>query len=345
MKQLTKSTLFILFISCLLSSPAFAASTGSAVFRLSMAGNYPDSHPVVQNAILPWLNEIEVQSKGKVVVTYYGPDILIPQTAHFEAVRKAYVNMAHQHYGQSQAKLLFTSTMAIPSDFKNSLGASSAAWRLYKNLPELQKEYEGIKLLTLHSSPPLTLFTNFKITQFSDLQHKKILCDTSDTALILRALGATPLLEPMQSWVHNFSTLSADGAVLSFDMLNSYNLMRLPLSYYLDLNVNVTPAWIGISKQDFEALPRDLRYIIENTSGEKLSLKIAQVLDSTCVSTKKTVTSANIEAIKLPVQSEQKCIEELKNIAQNAWIVHSKEARIENGEKILERIRRIYKSS
>ncbi len=321
-----------------------AATNSPQVYRLSLTGSYPDSHPAVAGVLLPWAREIDEKTNGRVIITYYNPDTLFPESMHFEAVRKGNAAMAHQLCGLSKNSLAVSGVMRVPSALNASQEASAALWRLYRNSPELQNEYADIKLLALHTTAPLQLHTNFPVKKISDLKNKKILCPDNDTAAMLGACGAIALVTPMREWQQDFASLSADGAAAPFDMFGVYNLARLPVTYSRQVDLSVMPCWLGMNKNEWEALPRDCRQIIEAASGEKLSLKIAQALDNACKNTQNTLAQNGLRMQKQDAAEAEEWRLALEPAAKEAWLAQMKSANIDNGEKILERARRIYKT-
>lgn len=346
MNKSTTLSLLLLLLLLLPAQAAFSASQSSQpAYRFAMAGSYPLKHPVAEQVILPWIEDIQSASKGRILITYYPPETLLPQSAYLDAVRKNDAAMAHQNNSLSRSALPISSVLFVPSALKNSPSASSSFWRLYRNLPELQKEYANIKLLALHTTPPLQLFSTFAAHKPEDMTGKKILCASNDAAMLLRALNAEPVILPEQSWLQEFDARSADGAVTTFDAFASHNLERLPITHVLQFDLSVSPCWIGMNSSEWDSLPRELKQIIDSRSGEKISLKIAQVLDETCQNQRNKMILKEISVKNLNGDNKEEWRLNVEPVAKSAWLEQMKSRKIGDGEKILERARRYYSAS
>lgn len=92
-------TLLASLVLTLVTPPALWAAqprTPERVYRLAMVGTYPDSHPVVSEVLAPWLAEIALKTGNRLIITYYAPNVLLPESANIEAVRKNSVALADQ---------------------------------------------------------------------------------------------------------------------------------------------------------------------------------------------------------------------------------------------------------
>lgn len=341
MNKSVTATLIFIFMLAATAPVSFAAQNSPQIYRFSMSGAYPESHPVTAQVILPWIEEIKSASKQRVLITYYPPNTLLPQSTHMEAVRRNSAAFAHQNIAVSRTPMPISKVLEVPSGLTSSQSASSSFWRLYRNLPELQKEYADIKMLGLHTTPPLQLFSATEINTYGELAGKKILCSGVNAALLLRTLDAIPLLAPESNWQQIFYEENADGALATFDT----SLPLLPFTHVLCLDWAVEACWIGMNLNEWEALPRELKQVLENRSGEKLSLKIAQVLDNTCLEQQKELAVRGVAFQKPGDGQKKKWQSAVEPVAKYVWLEQMKNAKINDGEKMLERARRYYKTS
>jgi TRAP-type C4-dicarboxylate transport system substrate-binding protein len=330
---------FASLLLCLaISSPVWSAQrTPEKIHRLSMSGSYPDTHPLVLEVLLPWAEEIREKTQGRVVITYYNPDLLFPEKTHFGAVRQGNLALGQQFCGRSPETFVLNSILGVPAGLGSSGSASAAILRLYKSQPEMQREYSAIKLLTLYAAPPFQLHSLFPLESPEDLRGKRILCSDSSLAAMLSAAGAIPLLLPEASWAESFSGLEAQGALLSFDLFSLYNLDRLPLTRSIILNISTEAGWLGMNKSAWESLPRNLRQIIESSSGDGLSQRMAQALDKAAGANRGLLAERGL-LMRAPDEEERRrWLESLEPAARSGWLERMRTARIGNAEKILER--------
>lgn len=339
----------MLLAALLLSGPqnagAAQARAPEKVYRLALCGIYPDAHPVVEKLILPWAENIARKSKNRLIITYYGPNIMVPEESHHEAMRRGIIAMAQQSAAVRLDQLPVTAFLSVPGGLSSSQSASAALWRMYKNSPELRKEYENLKLITLYAAPPAQLHLTIRTDEPHNLKGIRILCQDEYMAAVLRNLGAIPLILPAGSHYEALLQKRAEGTALPFDMAVRYGLENFPFVQSVCLDINATPCWLAMNKSVWDALPRDLQHIIDSESGEKFGIKIATTLDAASASGKALMAARGVHIKELGKNEKSAQLELIAPDAQKLWIARAKAVRLPEPEKFLERAARFYKAS
>lgn len=323
------------FVFLTISGSAPAAQPGAQ--RLALIGGYPDSHPVVSELIVPWTEKIAEKSDYKLIITYYGPDIIVPTETHFEAMRRGIAPLAQQSAHSARAALPLSSFFSIPTGLSSSLVGTDAMWRTYKNSPDLRREYEPYKLISLHSSTPTQLHLNFHVKDADDLKEKRILCSDKYTAAVIKSFGAEPFILPQREYLNALKSRQADGVALPFDLLSSFGLESYAFSQSLCLNINVTPCWILMSMSSWNALPREMQRLFDAEIGEGLSMQIAGALDAAAASGKARLAGKGVH-IKELGRDENRLLRTLgAQAARELWIEDMRTAKYQSTERFLER--------
>ena len=106
MKKVLFAVLALLGVSV---SAAYAAPV-----ELRFTSVYIDRHPVVQNAFIPWMEEIKKRTNGEVVITYFNPGTICPNGEMFSAVRSGAVDIACTNNHLSNGALLLSAAAHGP---------------------------------------------------------------------------------------------------------------------------------------------------------------------------------------------------------------------------------------
>ncbi|MDL2285683.1 TRAP transporter substrate-binding protein DctP [Desulfovibrio sp. OttesenSCG-928-F07] len=264
-------TLLMAMVFCL-GTVGVAHAASDKVYNLNMTGGYMDRHPTVQNAFIPWAERIKQRTNGKVVITYFNPNTLGPEGENFELARKGQIDIGHNHFARNPGRLLVSSVGDIPTEFTHPPAFSVALWRMYNEIPEMQKEFEGLKVLAFHSSAPVQFdwVIDKNITNVADVKGKKVLVASGEQARMVRAMGGNPMIIPVTDYYLSLSRNMADGCILPIAPLRSFKISEALKSITV-CSYSVAGWWIGMNQNTWNSLPKEYQDIIMEESGEKLS--------------------------------------------------------------------------
>lgn len=335
-----------------LALPPWASAAAAAAqrqpektYRIAFIGTYPDNHPVVEEVFTPWAKSIAEKSRNRLIITYYGPDILIPEEAHLEAVRRGSAPMAQQTIASGGTRLRLSSFLYVPGGISSSKSGTTAFWRMYRNTQEIRNEYEDYKLISLHASAPVQLHLNFQLKNPGGLKGMRILCQDAYLATMLRAAGAIPLILPERDFYREMSLGKADGVTMPFDMFLAYKLDELPFMQSLCLNICVPPYWTAMNKALWEGLPRDLQRILDAEINEGFAMKIAATLDFSSATAKARLAGRGVHIKELNRIEAESWNSIMAPAAQELWMSNMAAARLKEPEKFMERAVNFYKAS
>lgn len=362
-RALPVARLLLLFLSALLlpglplcrlvspwSGQAWAAQPGDGkVQRLSMIGSYPEEHALVQGVIVPWIEEIREKTRGQLILTYYGPDVFMDDAALFQAVRAGHPALALQLAGRNPRQPAPGGAASLPGGPAGAVAATAAFQRLYRNFPAVQREYSELKLLALHVAPPRRLLTFFTLpgpeaeenprAAGAALQGKKILCSTEGAALLIRALGAEALSLHPARWQAEALRLEADGAMLSFDFFQAWQLDKLPLAESLPLELGAETGWLGMNKALWEALPWETRRTLDGAAGEALGLRLAAALEEAAAENQARLAGRLMPESLLSKAEQAAWNAAVETAAREDWLQGMSRAGLDGAGKMLERLR------
>lgn len=252
---------------------AVLAVTGAAAsaepVNLKLAHFLPTANGMHTDFMEPWARNLETCSNGAVEVEIFpGGTQLGNPTKLYDAVRAGAVDIAHGLAGLPGGRFERTRIAEMPFLFDSADQATRALWSIF---PEyLEQEYPGVKILALHASNPGQIHTTEKPVQTpEDMAGLRLRFPTEATAAMVEALGGTPVGLPPGAVYENAEKGVIDGAVFTWDTMQSFNLAEV-MKHHLDAKTYVVTFWFGINQRTYDSLPAEARDCVDQASGEAL---------------------------------------------------------------------------
>lgn len=339
------SKLLILSVCLSIVGVSSAANAADDVIRVNMTTGYMEKHPVVQRTWIPWTKEVKEKTNGKLEIVFFNPNTLCPEREHFEATKKGQVGIGHQITGMNQGRLPVSAVLDMPNIMTNSLAASEAYWRVFESTPEMQKEYDGIKILAIHSSAPNQFdMAKGQITNLREIKGKKLLTVSGDGARILRALGASPMVMPGTDFYLSLSRNMADGCMLPMAPLRSFKISDALTSITL-CSIRMDSFWMGMNQALYDSLPADCKKVIDETTGLAMSLRIGQSLYDGNEEDRVGLEKDGIKMNQISAQERQKWVDLAVPPMRENWFKQMKQRKFNNAQQIYDNTQKIFKES
>lgn len=246
-----------------------SASASAQTINLKLAHFLPTANGMHSQFMEPWARELEACSGGTVAVEIYpGGTQLGNPTKLYDAVRAGAVDIAQGLSGLPGGRFQRTRIAELPFIFDSADEATRALWSLQDEY--FAAEFPGVKLLALHAHNPGQVHTtNKKVETQADLQGLKLRFPTEAAATMIGALGGNPVGLPPGAVYENAEKGVIDGAVFTWDTMQSFNLAEV-MNYHLDAKAYVTTFWFGINQNTYDGLPENVKTCIDKSSGEAL---------------------------------------------------------------------------
>lgn len=258
-------TASLLIVSIVISTATFAADT----IELKMSHFLPSTYPVQRDFLEPWARELEARTNGRVKVQIFPAGSSFGHVAkQMDQVRAGVVDIAHGLTGIPRGRLPRTSIIDLPFLVQTSDAASRTLWKLYPKY--LKSEYPGVKVLALHAHNAGLIHTrDKKVTSIDDLKGLRLRTPSLAISMMLEELGASPVGMPPTQVYENLEKGVIDGTVFPWDAVNGFKLYE-PLNYHLDARAYTTSFFFVMNERKYNALPADIRQVIDEMSGEAL---------------------------------------------------------------------------
>lgn len=330
-----KRCLFTLIGIMLLTVVAHAAPV-----ELRFTSVYIDRHPVVQNAFIPWMEEIKKRTNGEVVITYFNPGTICPDSEMFSAVAAGAVDIASNNCSRTNGALPLSDAGNIPFLFQNAESAAMAMWRMSQKNPEWAAEFKDMKLLTQYTSALMMLHSVKKpITKLGDLRGMKITTVGGLDRDILKSLKASPILMPLPDTYMSLSRGMADGCSLAIAPLRSFKITEC-LKYTTNDPISASPMWMAMSKQAWERLSPGQQKVFEELSGEALARSLGRALDEGVAADSRWMEEQGHTFLKFAPEEKAKLVKATAGIAEK-WISKMEKQGKTDPRGVLDELRRL----
>jgi TRAP-type C4-dicarboxylate transport system substrate-binding protein len=264
----------------LLATPA-AAQT----FTLKVHHFLPSNSTAQRQLIEPWCIKIEAESSGKLKCQIY-PSMQLggsPQQL-FDQARDGVADIVWTLPTYQAGRFAKSEVFELPFLTKSSSGTSEALWDYIQ--ANALDEYRGLKLLAAHVHDGAHLhFTSKVIRTLDDMKGLKLRAPTRIGAKVLAALGAVPIQMPIPQVPESLTKNVIDGLSTPWEIMPTLKLEEIckthteTSSKQAKLSNSIFTFAMNAAK--YEALPAELRQVIDRNSGRELSRRAGEIWDST----------------------------------------------------------------
>jgi TRAP-type C4-dicarboxylate transport system substrate-binding protein len=218
---------------------------------------------------------------------------------------------------------------------RNAEATSKALWEYVQQYAP--NEFADVKLLATHVHGPGVFHTTGKqIKTVADLKGLKVRAPTRQTNRFLAALGATPVAMPVPQVGEALAKGVIDGAVIPWEVVPSVKVQELT-KFHTEtdpaLPAFYTSTFIfAMNKAKYDALPPDLKKVIDANSGVVLSGEIGRAFIEADAIGRKTVAADTINVI--PKEELENWVKLGQPIA-DAWVADMT-AKGANGKQLVD---------
>jgi TRAP-type C4-dicarboxylate transport system substrate-binding protein len=195
--------------------------------------------------------------------------------------------------GYSANRFVRSQVFELPFMMTNAGATSRAAWDWVQK--HAMDEYKDVKLLAVHVHGPGVLFTKNKpITRIEDLRGLKMRGPTATITKMLANMGATPVGMPVPQVPEALSKGVIDGAVIPYEVAPSLKVNEL--TRFASETPKGSPALyttffvVPMNRARYDALPPDLKAVIDKNSGRELSAFLGSTQEGNDVPGRKAFT-------------------------------------------------------
>jgi TRAP-type C4-dicarboxylate transport system substrate-binding protein len=242
----------------------------------------PVSSTTHKDFIAPWAEAIEAQSGGRIRIEIY-PSMQLggkpPQL--FDQVRDGVVDVAWTLAGYTPGRFPKLEVLELPFVPGTAKATSAAAHAFYE--AHARDELASVHPLMVHvHGPGVFHMRNAPIRTLEDLAGKKIRVPSRPINEALNTLDATPVGMPAPAVAEAITRGVVDGAVLPYEVTVSLRVHELTNSHTElvgERGLYTAVFLFLMNKERYEALPDDLKSVMDANAGIPLALQIGAVWD------------------------------------------------------------------
>jgi TRAP-type C4-dicarboxylate transport system substrate-binding protein len=219
----------------------------------------------------PWMEKVEKESGGRIKFEGY-PAMQLGGTPPqlYDQARDGVVDIVWTLPGNTAGRFPRIEAFELPFMMNNAEATSKALWEYHQT--QAPDEFKETHVIALHVHGPGMFHTvNKPIRAPGDLRGLKMRGPTRPVTRLLAAAGATPVGMPLPGIPDALSKGTIDGAVIPWEVVPSVKVHELT-KFHTEFPAG-TPALytttfvMAMNKAKYDALPADLKKVIDANSG------------------------------------------------------------------------------
>ena len=243
----------------------------------------PAGSPAQKNMIEPWVNSVQEDSGGRIKVDIY-PSVGLESGAAPQRlvshVRDRIADIVWTVNGYTPEVYPRTEVFELPGVFNGDITASNLAMRDVFD-QYLAEEYDGVKVIVLHVHGGQGIqMKDAPVRSPADLAGKRMRVPTRTGAWIIEALGANPVRTGVADIPQALSTNLIDGAFIPWEIIPAFKIQE-QTQYQVEgpnhERFGSTTFQISMNQESYDALPDDLKAVIDKNSGEEFARHVGKV--------------------------------------------------------------------
>lgn len=270
----------------------FTGSASAQVVTLKVHHFLPPGSTVHRNFIVPWCEKIAKESAGRLKCQIY-PAMQMggspPQL--YDQVKDGVADIVWTVPSYQAGRFPVIEAFELPFMVQDSERASRGLWNYA--LRNAAAEFKGVKPILFHVHDGSLMHTTKKqIKTLEDFKGLKLRAPTRQGSKMLAALGATPVPMPLPQAAEALSKGVIDGVMIpwevvpavKFDEVTKFHTEAAPGEPQMSNTVFL----FGMNPAKYDALPPDLKKIIDANSGAEPSAWVGKVFTDDALPGKKS---------------------------------------------------------
>jgi TRAP-type C4-dicarboxylate transport system substrate-binding protein len=268
-----------------LSTPA------NADIVLNYSSWLPWSHPVNEAIYIPWMEQIEKASGGKIKFRRLPKPVASPP-AHLDAIRTGQADAGMGVHGYSPKRFAPYLFAEQPFIGDRATASSLALWRTHVKYFADKDYYRGVRLIGVNTHGPGVIHHREKLVlKPEDFRGQKIRTGGPIPRAMVEAWGGTSIRQPAPKSYELLSTGVVDGITFPWESLPSFKIIDLvKFSTYMPGGLYSSTHYAMISERKYGSMTAEEKAVIDKYSGEAYARLAGQGWDE--------INDAGFEAAK-----------------------------------------------
>ena len=241
----------------------------------------PPPAPVPKLILKPWAEGLEKASDGRIKIEHFDAMSLGGRPPElFDQARDGVVDISMTVVGYTPGRFPRTEVFELPFMMTNPVATASAYWEMVETDWQ-SNEYKDVKVLGAWVHGPGQIHTKDGVNSLEDMKGLTLRGPTRIINNLLGELGAEPVGMPLPGIPEALSKGVVRGTVIPWEVTTAIRLSELVGNHteFAGNEALYTAAIVLVmNKAKYEALPDDLKAILDAESGAKLSTFATQIM-------------------------------------------------------------------
>lgn len=242
----------------------------------------PAGATVPANFIVPWAEKVTAESDGRIAFEIFPAMQMGGSPANLiDQVNDGVVDIVWTLPGYTPGRFPKAEVFDMPFIAADAEATSRAAWRFFDE--HLRDEFEGVRPIAVHVHGPGNMHMKAPAVEtLEDLSGRSVRGPTRMITQLLESLGATPVGMPVPQVPESLSRNVIDGTVIPWEVtaaLRVAELVDTHAEFGGDRSLYTTLFVFAMNPDSYDALPDDLKAVIDANSGLETSEWVGRVMD------------------------------------------------------------------
>jgi TRAP-type C4-dicarboxylate transport system substrate-binding protein len=256
-----------------------------------------------------WMNKVEKDSGGRIKFEAY-PAMQLGGTPVqlYDQVRDGVVDVVWTLPGSTAGRFPRVEVFELPFMMTNAEATSKAYWEYVQTMAA--DEFKDTHVIALQVHGPGVIHTADKpVKNTADMKGLKLRAPTRQVTKLLGALGAIPVGMPLPGIPDALSKGTINGAVVPWEVVPSVKVNELT-KYHAEFDpaggcLYTTTFVMAMNKAKYNALPADLKKVIDDNSGIEISGWLGKVQQEGDVAGRKSASDRNNAIFTISAEEAQ----------------------------------------
>jgi TRAP-type C4-dicarboxylate transport system substrate-binding protein len=223
------------------------ANAQAATIKLTYSNFFPPGH--IQSKLAEsWCKEVEKRTNGQVVVEYFPGQTLTKARQVYDGVVEGISDVGFSVLAYTRGRFPVMAAVDLPLGYTSGTVATKVINAVYKKF--MPKELMDTKVMYLHAHGPGLIHTKSKpVRKMEDMKGLKFR-GHGTSALVVKALGGTPVPKPMPETYQMLQKGVVDGAVYPFEANKGWKLGEVTRFATADFTAAYTTSFFVVMNKD-----------------------------------------------------------------------------------------------
>ena len=292
----------------LTAGAALALSTSlptlAQTVELKLSHFVPPTH-TIHKELTRWAEDLDKKSNGRLKISIFPAGQMGPINRQYDLARTGVADIGYFLHGATPGRFPLTELAQLPYVFNPEVGgamqkpvSSSEASAIVTGMAsQLEKEYEGTKLLWVIAQPNLSLmFNKATVRTRADLRGMRLRHNGPLAARMIEILGATPAAVAPVELADSLEKGTVKGMVFNYEAAQAFQ-MGSAVTSVTELNFSAVTLGLAMNQKKYESLPADLRKLIDESAGVEAARHLGAKFDESEAAGRRYLIDQKVEIV------------------------------------------------